>query len=103
MALLFLGSAFLILLDISAGLPYLMAVRPNERTEMSAVYSSFRDVSGILTPGVARGILAFGPLPWVFAAAAFGLAVCFVIAGRIHPRLGQPRAAPAGLAPAEPT
>ena len=103
LAALFLGSGFLILLDISAGLPYLMAVRPNERTEMSAVYSSFRDVSGILTPGVARGILAIGPLPWIFAAAALGLAACFVIAGRIHPRLGQPRAAPAGLALAEPS
>lgn len=99
---LFVGSGFLILLDVSAGLPYLMAVRPHERTEMSAVYSSYRDVSGILTPGIARGILAFGPLPWVFAAAALGLAACFVIAGRIHPRLGQPRAAPAGLSPVEP-
>jgi MFS transporter, ACDE family, multidrug resistance protein len=28
-----------------------MAVKPSERTEMAAVYSSFRDVSGILTPG----------------------------------------------------
>ena len=31
-------------------MPFLMAVKPSERTEMSAVYSSFRDVSGILTP-----------------------------------------------------
>ena len=38
--LLFAGSFFLILLDICAGLPFLMAVKPSERTEMSAVYSS---------------------------------------------------------------
>ena len=54
---LFLASLFLILLDLSAGLPFLMAVRPSERTEMSAVYSSYRDVSGIVTPGIAWIIL----------------------------------------------
>ena len=50
---LMLASLFLILLDICAGLPFLMAVRPSERTEMSAIYASYRDVSGILSPGVA--------------------------------------------------
>ncbi len=48
---LMVGSFFLILLDVSGGLPFLMAVKPSERTEMSAIYSSFRDVSGIVTPG----------------------------------------------------
>jgi uncharacterized membrane protein len=100
---LFAGSFFLILLDVSAGLPYLMAVRPHERTEMSAVYASYRDGSGILTPGIARGILAIGPLPLVFGAAALGLAACFLIAGKLHPRLGQPRVASAGLQSVEMT
>ena len=35
------GSFFLILLDVCAGLPFLLAVKPSERTEMSAIYSSF--------------------------------------------------------------
>ena len=46
------GSIFLILLDVSGGLPFLLAVKPSERTEMSAIYSSYRDVSSSLTPGV---------------------------------------------------
>jgi MFS transporter, ACDE family, multidrug resistance protein len=49
-AMLVLGSVFLVLLDVCGGLPFLMSVKPSQRTEMSAVYSSFRDVSGILSP-----------------------------------------------------
>ena len=49
------------LLDVAGGLPFLMAVKPSERTEMAAVYSSFRDVSGILTPGVAWLVLLVAP------------------------------------------
>ena len=59
--LLFAGSFFLILLDIRGGLPFLMAVKPSARTEMSAIYSSFRDVSGIITPGAAWVVLLFFP------------------------------------------
>ena len=86
--LLFAGSFFLIVLDVTGGLPFLMAVRPSERTEMSAVYSTFRDVSGVLTPGAARLILAFVPLPFIFAGAALALAATARLAMRLHPRLG---------------
>ncbi len=85
---LFLGSVFLILLDIAGGLPFLMAVKPSERTEMAAVYSSFRDVSGILTPGVGAVVLLVAPLQGVFAAAGLGLWAMFVLSGRLHPSLG---------------
>ena len=89
--LLFLGSLALILLDVSGGLPFLMAVKPSERTEMSAVYSSFRDVSGILTPGVAWLVLLALPVWGIFAAASGGLGIAWGIAARLHPRLGQRR------------
>lgn len=85
------AAVFLVLLDIVGGLPFLMAVKPSERTEMSAVYSSFRDVSGILTPGAAWMVLLIAPLPGIFAAAGIGLLTAWAIAGRLHPRLGQPR------------
>ncbi len=88
MLCLFAGSFCLIVLDVSGGLPFLMAVKPSERTEMSAVYSTFRDVSGVVTPGIARLVLAVAPLPFVFAAAAAGLAVTAGLATRLHPRLG---------------
>lgn len=85
------ASLCLILLDVCGGLPFLMAVKPSERTEMSAVYSSFRDVSGILTPGVAWLVLLIAPLPGVFMACGAGLWLAWGIAGRLHPRLGRER------------
>lgn len=85
------ASLCLILLDVCGGLPFLMAVKPSERTEMSAVYSSFRDVSGILTPGVAWLVLLIAPLPGVFMACGAGLWLAWGIAGRLHPRLGRAR------------
>jgi hypothetical protein len=94
---LFAGSFCMIVLDVAGGLPFLMAVRPSERTEMSAVYSTFRDVSGVVTPGVARLVLAVAPLPFVFAAAAAALAATAGLATRLNPRLGAK-----GLKPPQP-
>ena len=90
-AVLMLASLFLITLDVCAGLPFLMAVRPAERTEMSAIYASYRDVSGILTPGVAWAVLLVAPLSGVFVAAGGGLLLGWHIAARLHPRLGVVR------------
>lgn len=91
-ALLLLGAYFLILLDVCGGLPFLMSVKPSERTEMSAVYSTFRDVSNILTPGVVWLVLQGSPLAAVFAAAGLGLLAAWLISGKLHPQLGVPSA-----------
>jgi hypothetical protein len=85
------GSVFPILLDICAGLPVLMAVKPSERTEMSAIYSTYRDVSGIITPGVAWRTLLVAPISAIFAVAGAGLILAWSIAGGLHPRLGTRR------------
>jgi hypothetical protein len=90
-ALVMCASVFLVMLDVVGGLPFLMSVKPSERTEMSAVYSSFRDVSGILTPGAAWAVLFVAPLPGIFVAAGAGLLTAWAIAGRLHPRLGVTR------------
>jgi MFS family permease len=87
-----LGSYCLVLLDVCAGLPFLMSVKPSERTEMSAVYSSFRDVSGILSPGLAWLVLQFTDVSGVFAAGGCALLLAWVIAGQLHPQLGVPGA-----------
>ena len=92
--LLVAGSMFLILLDMSAGLPFLMAVHPSERTEMSAVYSTYRDVSGVLTPGVASLLLIVAPLQMVFAVTAISLFGCSYLTTKLHPRLGSKRLLP---------
>ena len=85
------GSFFLILLDVSAGLPFLLAVKPSERTEMSAIYSSYRDVSGILTPGLAWLVLLVAPISGVFLACSSGLIAAWGLARTLNPRLGQAR------------
>ena len=91
-ALLVLGSYFLVLLDICGGLPFMMSVKPSERTEMSAVYSSFRDVSGIVTPALVWVVLQFSPVAGVFAAVGLALLAAWALAGRLHPQLGVPGA-----------
>ena len=82
------GAYFLVLLDICGGLPFLMAVKPSERNEMSAVYSTFRDVSGILTPGVAWLVLQFLPLVGLFVVTAMGALIAAFIATKLHRQLG---------------
>lgn len=86
---LMMGSFFLILLDVSGGLPFLLAVKPSERTEMSAIYASFRDVSGILTPGAAWLVLLVAPISGIFIAGGTGLLGAWGLASKLHPRLGQ--------------
>lgn len=98
-ALMFVSALFLITLDVVSGLPFMMSVKPSERTEMSAVYASFRDVSGILTPGVAWLVLFVVPLQGVFAAAGLGMLVAWGIAGTLHPRLGVARPSRGGQEP----
>lgn len=97
-AILFVGSVCMIELDICAGLPFLMAVKPSERTEMSAIYASFRDVSGILTPGVAWVVLLFTPLAGIFAAGAVAAGGAALLASQLHPRLGRARGTAAPVA-----
>ncbi|MFT5218410.1 MAG: ACDE family multidrug resistance protein [Planctomycetota bacterium] len=97
--LLVVGSFFLILLDMSAGLPFLMAVKPAQRTEMSAVYATYRDVSGILTPGTASLLLIVAPLQMMFSLAAVGLLGCAYVATKLHPRLGRKRVIPIMASP----
>lgn len=88
---LMIGSFFLILLDVSGGLPFLLAVRPAERTEMSAIYASYRDVSGIISPAAAWIVLLALPISGVFVAGGAGLLGAWVLSGKLHPRLGQIR------------
>jgi hypothetical protein len=90
-ACLMAGSLFLILLDVCGGLPFLLAVKPSERTEMSAIYSSFRDVSGILTPGGAWLVLLVWPVSGLFVAGSLPFFFAWLMGRRLHPRLGHAR------------
>ena len=91
------ASVLLVTLDIVGGLPFLMSVKPSERTEMSAVYSSFRDVSSIVTPGMAWAVLYVAPTAAIFAVTAGLMGVAWGIAGGLHPRLGAQRPSRGGV------
>ena len=91
LACLFFAAFGLVLLDVAGGLPFMMAVKPSERSEMAAVYSSFRDFSGIATPGMAWLVLWVAPLSAIFAASGLAFAAAYTIAGQLHPRLGSLR------------
>lgn len=82
---------FLLLLDVAGGLPFLLAVKPSERAEMAAVYSTFRDFSGVFTPGLAWLVLAVAPLPWLFAAMGGVLGGVWALAGTLPAKLGAAR------------
>jgi len=90
--LLIIGSLFLVLLDVCAGLPFMMSVKPSQRTEMSAVYSSFRDVSGIISPALAWVVLQYLPVAGVFAMGGACLLAAWFVAYHLHPQLGVPGA-----------
>jgi MFS family permease len=89
-SLLILGTVFLVLLDVCAGLPFMMSVKPSQRAEMSAVYSSFRDFSGIVSPALAWMVLQFTPVAGVFAMGGLCLLAGWVVAGYLHPQMGVP-------------
>jgi MFS family permease len=85
------ASTMLVTLDVIGGLPFLMSVKPSERTEMSAIYSSFRDVSSVVTPGMAWAVLAVAPTAAIFTASGALMGLAYLIGGKLHPRLGTPR------------
>ena len=87
------ATIFLVSLDVSGALPFLMSVKPSERSEMAAIYATFRDVSGVVSPAFARLILGFAPLPAVFGACGAALLACALVARQLHPRLGKKRLA----------
>jgi ACDE family multidrug resistance protein len=66
-------------------------VRPSDRTEMAAVYSTYRDVSSVLTPGAASLLLIVAPLHFMFSLTAVSLFGCAWLATKLHPRLGRKR------------
>jgi MFS family permease len=89
---LLLTGLFMVLLDVAASLPFLMAVKPSERTEMSSVFGTFRDVSSVATPAIGAAVLAVAPLSAVFLTVAAGYAAAGLAARRLPRRLGRPRA-----------
>jgi MFS family permease len=66
-------------IDGAGNVPFLRAVRPLERAEMTAVYSSWRHGGQLAAPGLFAIVLTVFPLPSVFViGGAAALAMAFV-------------------------
>ena len=59
-------------LDVLGNIPFMRTVKPRERTAMTTVFSSWRETSAIVAPGLGSLILLLAPF-WVFYAVVAGL------------------------------
>jgi MFS family permease len=89
-----LGAATLLLaafatgsIDGAGNLPFLRAVHPLERPEMTTVFSTYRDVAHLAPPGIFSVLLRIFELPAVFAAGGAVLLVLSAFARFIPRRL----------------
>ncbi len=68
MVLLWLSAFLATLVDGAGNVPFLRAVKPRERAEMTSVYTTYRHGTSLFTPGIFAGVLAVLPLSFVFVA-----------------------------------
>ncbi|MEM7170086.1 MAG: MFS transporter [Pseudomonadota bacterium] len=61
--------------DGGGNVPFLRAVHPLERAEMTGVFATYRDTAQLLPPGIFSLLLRFFPLPSIFLAAGSGMLV----------------------------
>lgn len=73
-AVLILAAAMAGIIDAAGNVPFLRAVHPHERPEMTTVYNSFRGVSQTVPPGVFALLLKAFELPAVFVAGGAAMA-----------------------------
>ena len=74
-------------IDGAGNLPFLRAVHPHERPEMTTVFASYRDAGQLAPPGVFSLLLKFFELPAVFIAGGSSLLVLSYFARYIPRRL----------------
>ena len=102
-ALLLAATLSMISLDAVANLPFMLLVRRGERTEMTTVYSTYRDCGEMGAPALFTVLLSFAALPAVFAATGALMLALSLLSRTVHPRLGRsdpPPPKPGPTAPA---
>ena len=57
-------------LDVLANIPFMRLVKPRERAAMTTVFSTWRELSFFVTPGIAALVLLVGPLSLLYAVLA---------------------------------
>jgi len=78
---------FATIIDAAGNVPFLRAVHPYERAEMTSVFMTFRHVTSIVTPGVFALLLMVFPLVSVFAAGGASFLTMTALSRSIHRRL----------------
>ena len=66
LVLLLLASLGFDMLDIVGNIPFMRMVTPKIRTEMTSVFSTWREMSFVVTPGLATLILLFTDISGLF-------------------------------------
>lgn len=72
-------------LDVVGNVPFMRLVKPGERVPMTTVFSTWRQVSALVTPAIAALVLIVFPFAAFFAVLAL-LSVCAMIAASYLPR-----------------
>lgn len=75
------------IIDGAGNIPFLRAVHPHERSEMTSVYVTFRQTAQLITPGIFAVVLSTFALPAVFVAGGIGAGAMAVLARFIPKRL----------------
>lgn len=75
------------MIDGAGNIPFLRAVHPYERSEMTSVYVTFRQTAQLITPGVFAIVLSSFALPAVFVVGGIGAGAMAVLARYIPKRL----------------
>jgi len=87
MALICLGAFSATIIDGVGNVPFLRAVHPYERAEMTAVFMTFRHVGSLVVPGALALVLWLLPLPFVFAAGGLMALLMAALARNIPRRM----------------
>lgn len=66
MVLIWAGAFLATMVDGAGNVPFLRAVHPHERADMTSVYTTYRHGTSLFTPGLFAVVLAFLPLNFVF-------------------------------------
>ena len=86
MALL-VGAIGAVLADVTGNLPFLRLVKPSERQTMTPIFSTYREFSDSVPPGIFAILLLKFSLPVVFFATAIAQAAAGLYATKLPRRL----------------
>jgi ACDE family multidrug resistance protein len=87
--LLIAAAASTSIIDSSGNVAFLRAVRPRERSEMTAVFATYRDMSRLTFPGIYALLLVVFPLPAVFLVGGGIMIVLSQCARKLPHNLGR--------------